>query len=165
MDRLIQALGLDVRIMIAQFINFSILVWVLWRFAYRPVLNMLEERQKKIEKGVADAQAAETRLQTTTEESKEIISQARKEAGIIIEEAKKKAEGRYQEIVDKAQVDIKKQIDKEKGAIAQEKDRLIADVKKEISSLLIISLEKFLQEKMDSEADKKIIEKIVKDLA
>ncbi|MFA7377545.1 MAG: F0F1 ATP synthase subunit B, partial [Patescibacteria group bacterium] len=138
---------------------------VLWRFAYRPILNMLEERRKKIEKGVADAQAAETRLQTTMEESKEIISQARKESGLIIEEAKKKAEGRYQEIVDKAQDDIQKQTDKEKEAIVQEKNRLMNDVKKEISSLLIVSLEKFLQEKMDNESDKKIIEKIVKDLA
>lgn len=165
MNSLIQALGLDWRILLAQFFNFALLIFVLWRFAYRPVFNILEERRKKIEKGVSDAQAAEARLETTVQESKEIISEARKEAGDIIEEAKKKAEVRYQEIVDKAQDDIKRQTVKEKELISQEKNKLITEVKGEISSLLIASLEKFLQEKLDSESDKKVIEKIVKDLS
>jgi len=165
MDSLIQALGLNWRILLAQFVNFSILVFVLWRFAYRPVFNILEERRKKIEKGVSDALAAEARLETTMQESKGIITEARKEAGEIIEEAKKKAEIRYQEIVDKAQDDIKCQTVKEQEIIKQEKNKLMTEVKGEISVLLISSLEKFLQEKMDGESDKKLIEKIVKNLS
>ncbi len=164
MNSLIQALGLDIRILLAQFINFFILVFILWRFAYRPIFKILEERRKKIEKGMADAQEATDRLQKSTQESKEIIAESRRNASGIIEEAQKKAETRYQEIVNKAQDDIKKQSAQETEKIKREKLALISEVKTEVSQLLVLSLEKFLRERMDSEKDKKVIEKIIKEL-
>ncbi len=56
--KLITALGLDYRILLAQFFNFAILLFVLWRFAYKPVFNILEERRAKIAKGISDSDQA-----------------------------------------------------------------------------------------------------------
>ena len=165
MNSLIQALGLDLRILLAQLFNFAILIFILWRFAYKPVFNILEERRQKIAKGIADADEAGLRLQKSTEDSKEMISNSRREASGIIEGAQKKAEVKYQEIVASAQDDIKKQIDSEMSKIKNEKDALISEVKAEVSELVVLSLEKFLKEKMDGEKDEKIIEKIVKELS
>ena len=67
---LIYALGIDGRILLAQLFNFAILVFILWRFAYKPVLNILEERRLKVEKSLDDAEAATKRLKQAEAESK-----------------------------------------------------------------------------------------------
>lgn len=165
MDSLIQALGLDIRILLAQLLNFSILVFILWRFAYRPLFSLLEKRRKKIEQGMKDSDEASIRLEKSVEESRKRIAQARQEASGIIEEAQKKAEIRYEEILTKAQDDLKKQSELEKEKIKQERLAIATDVKKEMSNLLVLGLEKFLQERMDEDRDKKVIEKIAKELS
>ncbi len=165
MNSLIQALGLDLRILIAQFFNFSLLVFVLWRFAYKPIFKILEERREKIEKGLDDARQAEIRLEDSNNESKEIIAVSRREASKFMEEAQKKAELRYQEIVNSAESDIAKKTESEFKKIEAKREALASEVKKELAGLVSLSLEKFLQENMNSEKDQALIEKIVKDLS
>lgn len=165
MNSLIQALGLDLRILIAQFFNFSLLVFVLWRFAYKPIFKILEERREKIEKGLDDAHQAEIRLEDSNNESKEIIAASRREASKFMEEAQKKAELRYQEIVNSAESDIAKKTESEFKKIEAKREALASEVKKELAGLVSLSLEKFLQENMNSEKDQALIEKIVKDLS
>lgn len=165
MNSLIQALGLDFRILIAQFFNFSLLVFVLWRFAYKPIFKILEERREKIEKGLDDAHQAEIRLEDSNNESKEIIAASRREASKFMEEAQKKAELRYQEIVNSAESDIAKKTESEFKKIEAKREALASEVKKELAGLVSLSLEKFLQENMNSEKDQALIEKIVKDLS
>ncbi len=165
MNSLIQALGLDVRILLAQFVNFSILVFVLWRFAYKPLFKLLEDRRLKIEQGVKDSEAATQKLAESIKEGKQVIAEARQQASGIIEEAQGRAETRYQEVVNKAKEDIRLVMDKEKEKIVQEKAAIVSEVKSELSGLLMLSLEKFLGEKMDEDKDKKAIEKIVKELS
>ncbi len=165
MNSLIQALGLDLRILIAQFFNFSLLIFVLWRFAYKPIFKILEERREKIEKGLEDARQAEIRLEDSNNESKEIIAASRREASKFMEEAQKKAEIRYQEIVNSAESDIAKKTESEFKKIEAKREALVSEVKKEVAGLVSLSLEKFLQENMNSEKDQSLIEKIVKDLS
>lgn len=165
MNSLIQALGIDLRILLAQFFNFGILVFVLWRFAYKPVFKILEERRVKIEKGLEDAHQAGIRLEDSSNESKEIIASSRREASKFIEEAQKKAEARYQEIVASAETDIAKRTEAEFKKIEAKRESMATELKKELASLVTQGLEKFLQENMSDEKDQKLIEKIVKDLA
>ena len=54
MGELLSSLGIDLRLFLAQLINFSILLFVLFKFAYKPILNMMDERTEKIEKGAAE---------------------------------------------------------------------------------------------------------------
>lgn len=165
MNSLIQALGIDLRILLAQFFNFGLLVFVLWRFAYKPIFKILEERREKIEKGLEDANKAQIRLADSENESKEIIANSRREASRFIEEAQKKAELKYQEIVASAESDISKKTEAEFKKIEAKREAIVSEVKKEVASLVALSLEKFLQENISGEKDQKLIEKIVKDLA
>ncbi len=161
---LFDALGLDVKILFAQFINFAILVFVLWRFAYKPILKLLEDRRKKIEQGVLSAEAAELKLKEAEDQQKEIIVAAKKEALTIVEEAKDRAELKYQEIIKKSKEDIGVIINEERGKIRLEKEEVLQEIKREISSLLTFGVEKFLAQKIDSQEDAKIIKKITDDL-
>lgn len=165
MNSLIEALGLDVRILLAQFVNFAILIFVLWRFAYKPVLKILEDRRLKIEQGIKDSETAEQKLALAVQDSKKIIAEARQEASAIIEEAQGKGEAKYQEVVLKAKEDLRLIMDKEKEKLQQEKQNLVNQVKSEASDLIVKSLEKFLGDNMNEDGDKRLIEKIIKELS
>ena len=164
MNSLIEALGLDLRILAAQLINFAILIFVLWRFAYKPIFNLLEERRAKIAQGVKDSEEASVKLQLADDRYKEIIAESRKEANSIIEEAKTRAEVRYQEIVAKSKEDLRAVIADEKEKIEVQKQAAITEIKKKTAELIMVALEKILGEKIDSKQDADLIARVVKDL-
>lgn len=161
---LLSALGLNVQILIAQFVNFAVLLFVLWKFGYKPMLKMLEERRKKIEKGVSDAELATKKLFEAEEKEIEVISKAKREALALIDKAKKEAGEKKNEIVASAKEEIGIVINQEKEKIQAEKAELLKSVKREVSSLVMISLEKVLKEKIDGKKDEALIKKVVREL-
>lgn len=161
---LIKALGLDGRILLAQFFNFAILVWVLWRFAYKPVFKILEERKEKVYKGLEDAEAATLKLQAAEMENKKILLEARQEATKILELAQKKAEDKQHEIIAKAETEIGVIMEKERAKIATEKASSLNQLKAEVSSLVMLALKKFLEDNLDEVKDRSLVEKIVSSL-
>lgn len=164
MENLIQALGIDWRILIAQFVNFAILVFILWKFAYTPILKILEERREKIAQSLKDSEESQKKLADSLEESKKIILEARQEASDIVKEAQDKGEVRYQEIVAKAKADLRVVMNTEKEKLLQEKQELLRLAKKELADLVTQSLEKFLSESLDEDKDKRVIEEIIKNV-
>ncbi|HBA36611.1 TPA: ATP synthase F0 subunit B [Candidatus Falkowbacteria bacterium] len=161
---LIRALGIDGRILLAQFFNFAVLAFVLWRFAYRPLFNMLEERRRKVAQGVEDAEAATKKLVAATDESRGLVTGAKKEAALIVEEAKKQAEIRYKEIINKSREDIGVIINEEREKMRIEKAETLRAIKNEIAGLVVLSVEKVLGEKIDAVKDQELIERTVKKL-
>jgi F-type H+-transporting ATPase subunit b len=161
---LIRALGIDGRILLAQFINFAILIWVLWRYAYKPVFKILDDRKSKVEKGLDDAEKAALNLKEAEEEKKKIILEARQEAIRVLEQAHLKGEERQQEIIKKAELEIGAIMEKERAKISAEKANSLAELKGELSNLVMISLQKFLEDNLDDQKDKELVAKIVSNL-
>lgn len=162
---LIKALGLDWRIFFAQLVNFSILIFVLWRFAYKPVFNILEERRLKIEEGLKNSDQAKLEIGNALKNKKEVLSEAKKEAALIIEESRKQAEKKYQEIIAKSKEDLQIIISEEKDKIKLERESISAEIKKEVSFLVVSAVEKVLLEKIDQKKDGEMISKVIKDLS
>lgn len=161
---LLEALGINYTILIAQLINFAVLVFVLWRYAYKPVLKILEERRLKIEKGVVTAQEAEVKLHEAKSKEDEIVAEAKKEALKIIEEAKERAELKYDEIIKKSKEDIGVIINEEREKIRQEKSEVLKEIREEIGDLITLGISKFLDKKIGAKEDKQIVEDLVKKL-
>jgi len=161
MSELISKLGIDWKLLIAQIVNFLILLFVLYKFAYGPILAMLEKRQKKIEKGLADAEAAGKKLKESEEKQKEILKRARTEAKDIVEKAHIQAEKSKSEIAAESKVQAEKIISDAKAEIGWEKQKTIAEIKSEIGGLVVAATEKVIGEKINSEKDKKLIEESI----
>ncbi len=161
---LIKALGLDLRILLAQLLNFAILMWVLWRFAYRPVFKILEERRLKVNKGLDDAEIAASKLEEAEARNKQILLEARQEANKILEQAQAKAEHKQEEIIAKAEAEIGVIMEKERAKIALEKSKSLSQLREEVSALVMLSLKKFLENNLDEHKDQAIVEKIVASL-
>ncbi|MDD2434015.1 MAG: F0F1 ATP synthase subunit B [Bacilli bacterium] len=161
---LIKALGLDLRILLAQLLNFAILMWVLRRFAYRPVFKILEERRSKVNKGLDDAELAANKLEEAEAQNKQILLEARQESKKILEQAQAKAELKQEEIIAKAEAEIGVIMEKERAKIALEKSKSLSQLREEVSALVMLSLKKFLENNLDEHKDQAIVEKIVASL-
>ena len=162
MSELLSKLGIDWKLIIAQIVNFLVLLFVLYKFAYGPILGMLEKRQKKIEKGLADADKAQKNLEKSEEKQKEILRKARTEAKDIVEKAHMQAEKSKSEIAVEAKAQSEKILVDAKKQISQEKEKMISEVKSEIGSLVVAATEKIILERIDEKKDKELIEKLIK---
>lgn len=159
MSELLTKLGIDWKLLIAQIVNFLVLLFVLYKFAYGPIVAMLEKRQKKIEQGLKDAESARKNLEKSEEKQKEILKKARADFKVIVEKARTQAEKSKSEIVAKAKAQSEKILADAKTQIGKEKEKTIAEIKSEIGGLVIAAAEKVIGEKMDEKKDEELINK------
>ena len=162
MDELIKTFHIEVNLLVAQMVNFAIVLFVLYRFAYKPVLRTLNSRTNKIEKGLADADAAGKKLEEIVEKEKEVLATAKKEAQEIIKTAEEQAKANSVSIVLEARNQSEKLLVSAKSQIEQEKNKMLTEVKGEIANLVVLATEKIIGEKLDKEKDRELIEKSIK---
>ncbi|MCK4540190.1 F0F1 ATP synthase subunit B [Candidatus Parcubacteria bacterium] len=162
MENLIETFHIDIKLLIAQVINFAIVFSVLYFFALKPLLKVMRDRTKKIEKSIDDAQKIEKKLSRTDEEYDKAIGKAKKEANIIMEKANIMAEEKRQDLIKKAKNEIGQIINKEKEQMQVEKAKTLKEIKKETADLVVVSLEKILEEKVDNKKDSELIRRMVK---
>lgn len=163
MGEIVSTFHLDIKLILAQLVNFFIILGVMYKFAYKPTLNLLNDRSEKIAKSLDQAREIEAKLVTTEEERRAVIAEARKEASAIAEKAKKTAEERREEMIAKAKDEIGQIIDQEKEKIRAEKAEALKAIRTEVAELVAMSVEKVLAEKMTKKEDKELIKKIVKE--
>jgi F-type H+-transporting ATPase subunit b len=161
MSELLASLGIDWKLFLAQIVNFSILLFVLYKFAYRPVLKMLDDRTDKIEKGLADAEKSQKKLKEIETKEKEVLIEAKKQAKDIIKKAQEQAQANKEELVVVAREESDRIVQKAKKVAGEEKDKMVAEVKSEISELIVVAVEKIIDEKLDDVKDAQIIDKVI----
>jgi F-type H+-transporting ATPase subunit b len=162
MDSLIETFHIDVKLLIAQVINFAIVFSVLYFFALKPLLKIMQKRTETIEKSLDDAKRIEENLEKTEADYNKRLSEAKKEAGNIMEKANKLSEEKKGEMIKKAKEEIGQIIESEKAKMQTEKAKTLKEIKREVAELVIDSLEKILEEKIDLKKDKELIKKTVK---
>lgn len=94
-----EKLGIEPSLLLAQIINFGIIVVVLTKLLYKPILAMLEKRKKEIEEGLAITERMRMEEEKLNSRKEKLFSEARKEARIIIEDAKKLGKDAEREII------------------------------------------------------------------
>ena len=165
MSELLSKLGIDWRLLAAQLANFLILLFVLRRFAYKPLLKLLDERKQKIADGLANAQKAKSNLEEARKERQKIISTAKKGASEIISLAETAAQKNREETLKEAKAGVEKIVTEARKQIDSEKSKMIGEIKSEISELVMLAAEKTASIKLDDKKDKELIEKIIKESA
>lgn len=131
------ALGIQWKILLAQTISFSVVLFFLWRFAYRPVFAMLEARRQKIAESLANAEKIKAQLAKTETDRQAVLSQAGDLADKMIEEARAAA-SRVREVeTQKAIAAAEQIIAKAREATTQDHDRMLAELKREVGRLVV----------------------------
>jgi len=155
-------LGIDWKLFLAQAVNFLILLFVLRRYAYQPMLDFLEKRTARIEQGLKDAQSAQVKLSEMEAKEKAILAEAHTEARNIIATAEESAKKRDSEREKETEAKVERLLEEATVKIREEKNTVMAEAKKEIGELIILSVEKILREKIDATKDENLIKEMVK---
>jgi len=143
---------------LAQMLNFFILVWILARFAYKPLVSMMQERKERIAKDLADAQAARNEAEQFKADNAAQIANARQEAQQIVEKAVQQAEATTREQLAAAREQIEREKERARQDIVNERDRAMNNLRNEVISLSVAMATKVVAKDMDSETNTKLIE-------
>ena len=147
--------------LIAQVINFLFLVFVLAKFAYKPVAKMMEERKNKIASDLEAAEKARTDAEAIQKECAEKLAAARQEAAAIIEEATKDAQALRDKAVADTRAEQAKIVADAKAAIANDKKAAMDDVRAQVVDLAMAAAGKIIGQKLGTDEDKKLAGEIV----
>ncbi|MFC1687673.1 F0F1 ATP synthase subunit B [Patescibacteria group bacterium] len=161
MEDFIETFHVDWKLLIAQLINFAIVLFVVWKWALKPLMKTMSKRSDEIEKSLKDARRIEEELANTEKSKEEKILAAQKEAQAIIENATKETERIKTEKIEATKQEAKEVVEKAKQQIEAEKDKMIADARKEVGGLVIAATEKVIGKKMDDSTDKKLVDDTV----
>ena len=161
MEELIKTFHIDIKLIIAQLVNFGIVLFVLKKYAYGPVLKMMQERTDKIEKGMADAEIAGKKILEIAEQEKTVLVEARRQAQEIVTKAEEIAKKNKEEIIVEAKNQSEKILSDSAKKIEQEKNQMLQEVKGQIADLIISATGKVIREKIDSEKDAQLIKNAI----
>jgi F-type H+-transporting ATPase subunit b len=154
----LDALGINVGFLIAQLINFGLLLAVLTALLWRPVINMLDSRAAKVAKGLEDASAAASARRNAEAEADKILAQARSEAAQIVEEAR----GRGEEVAKAVEAEARTEADKirqEARVEGQaERNAELAGLRGQVAAISIAVAQRLIGEALDDKRQKKLID-------
>jgi F-type H+-transporting ATPase subunit b len=150
--------------LIGQTIAMIVFVWFCMKFIWPPILEALEERQQKIEDGLAAADKGQESLVRAAAEADEVVADARKQATGILDQA----HARANEIVADGKSDGVKERDRQlvaaKAEIEQEANRAREELRGQVSAIAIASAEKILNREIDGKAHDDILGKLAQEL-
>ena len=155
---------LDPGLFIWTVLTFLLLLTVLAKFAWKPLLSMLDERQRSIEDSLLSAEKARKELEGINKDSEAIISKAKTEAQSIVTDAKSAAEKLKEDIIAKANQEASGQLEKAKNQIGTEKDKALLEIRKEVVDLSINVAEKIIKKNISKDDNTAIINESIEKL-
>jgi F-type H+-transporting ATPase subunit b len=162
MEKILSDFGVQPILLLAQIVNFLVLLWILNKLLYKPILKVLEERKAKIAEGLKNAEEIEKRLAATTEEEEKrilaaakegekIIKQAQDNAVLLIEEGKIKAQSLADQVLQAA---------REQALV--EREQIKKEIREHLSEFVMLALEKVTGKVVTKDDQRKMVEDTVK---
>jgi F-type H+-transporting ATPase subunit b len=144
-----------------QTLLFGLLLFLLWKFAWKPILNAVNDREDGIKDALAAAENAKKEMQNVTADSEKLLKEARAEREVMLKEAREIKDKWIADSKEQAKVEGDKMIKLAQATIESEKKAAVADIKNQVAELSIDIAEKVIKEQL-SNKDKQL--KLVDDM-
>lgn len=158
MGQAVEALGLNLPQMIAQVVNFFVLLFILRLVAYKPILKMLDERKQKIAEGLNAAEIARAEAAAAQANIQEQLDVARKDGQEIVANAQNVATRIQTDAREQSAKDREVALDRARAEIQQERDRAIADLRGEFADITVSAAEKVINQSLDRQSHQRVID-------
>lgn len=162
---LTERFGVNLPGFLAQIVNFSILAFVLYRFAIKPALGQLEIRTAMIEKGLADAAAASRAKLDAERRREEVLTQAAQEAATLVSQAAATAKRTVEEAKAAAASEASEVLRRGQLVLDAERIKMLAEVRVEVARLVVATTAKVIDQSLDDAAKTRVNDAAVKALA
>lgn len=159
---MVEALGISLKEFIFYLINFLILMGVLTRFLYKPFLNMLATRKQSIKDALDNAELINRRADEKMEQYSKRISKVEEESREIIRTAKIQADAQARDIIEDARKEAGDIIAKAEKTIEKEKEKAMEEMKQEIAVLTVMAAEKIVEREIQRAGQEAIVEEVIR---
>jgi len=163
-ETITRTFGVDWPHLLAQIVSFCIMCAVLYRWAYTPVLKMLEERRKVIALGEKNAEQIKAELARTEAQRQEVIQKANVEAARIIQEARAAATRVQDRETQKAIAGAEQILAKSKEAASQDYERMLTELKREVGRLVVQTTASVTRKILTPEDQRRLADETAKEL-
>jgi F-type H+-transporting ATPase subunit b len=157
--------GVDWTHFIAQCISFAIVAFLLHRYAYKPILTVLAERQQRIKEGLDNAEKIKQELANTQSKTQEIMTQAGQQASKMIDEARAAAAVVQEQETQKAIAAAQAIVDKARQATQAEHAKMLAELRREVGRLVVETTTKVTGKMLTADDQKRLAEETNRELA
>lgn len=155
----------DLGLLIWMLLSFSIVVFVLAKYAWRPILAALKHRERSIQRSLEAAQRAKDELAKIEFGNEKITQLAKLERENLLKEAKEIKNNIIEEAKEAAKIEAKKIIEEARNSVQHEKNLVVNEIKNQIASLSVDIAEKILKQNLgDESTQKQLIDELVKDI-
>jgi len=158
-------LGLDLATFIGQLVSFLILLGLLVYFGYKPIRKMLDERANRIKESMEQAEATKQEYERAEVAVREQISKARQEGQAVISQATQVGDRFKEEAKEEARKEAQAIVDRTRVELERERDKAIDDLRREFADTAILAAEKVINETLDKEKHRKLIEEALEESA
>ena len=146
-------------------LTFLIVLYILKKFAWGPILSSLKEREDSIEEALQSAQKAREEMSKLQADNEKILAEAREERSKMLKDAKEMQQKMIDDAKQKASQEADKMIEAARRAIENEKEAAINEMKENIASLSVLIAEKILKHQLDdSEKQKELMDQYLKNI-
>lgn len=153
----------DLQMMMLTWIAFFILLGILYKFAWKPILDSLEAREESIRKSVETAERIEVQMQQLEQTKTEILQKAEQSAQLIIKEARDAAKQTARNIQHQAREDARIIMENAQRDLSEEFSKANALLREQSAELSVRLASKLIEKNLDDKANKKLIETYIKD--
>jgi F-type H+-transporting ATPase subunit b len=153
-----EALGINLGFLIFQILNFTIMVILLYAWAYKPIIGALEKRKQKIAQGMEDARVAAEARANAEAEARQIIAQAQAEASQKVRESSDRADAAGRDILAQAEADAAKVRQAALADAQHDRDRILTDLRSQVAALALAAAQKLVGEALDEKRQHALID-------
>ena len=158
-----EGLGISLPTLIAQVVNFAILLGLLYLVAYKPIMRMLDERSRRVKESLEQTELIRHTTVRAEEEYEKRIDEASREGQEMIARAVHTGEELRQKRQQEAKQEAETLINRARTEIQRERDEAISELRKEFADLTILAAEKVIDQSLDKEAHRQIIDKVLEE--
>ena len=151
--------GIDWRLLLAQIVNFAILLFILKIILYKPILKMLDDRRERIAQAEKNAEDIEKRLEKIEKEREKTIEKTSQEATKLLEDATKNSSEIIAEAHEKAATDSETMIEKAKEQISSDREKMREEIRAELADLVATAMTSIYEKKLTKADQEEIIKK------
>ena len=145
-------------------VTFVLLAWILGRFAWKPLLAVLEERERTVKASIEQAERARSEAEEAVRRNQEILAQARRETELIIEQGKREAESLRSEILAQARKEAQDLVEQGKKQVQYEQKQAIEQLRGQVADLAIRAAERLIARSLDDTKQRELLDDYVRGL-
>ncbi|MFH0712798.1 MAG: F0F1 ATP synthase subunit B [Candidatus Jorgensenbacteria bacterium] len=165
MSELIHNLGIEWKVLLAQIVNFAVLLFILKKFAYKPILKVLNDRRERIEEAIRRSKSVDERMAEIDKLKEKILDEARRESEVIIKKAEEVAERVKESVLKEAHGASEKIMADTEKKVRAEREKIFQQAKSEIADLVYAAVEKSIGDLAGENLKTKMVEDALKFVA